>query len=66
LNDLRFKLQSSYTIAAEDGKQSTVRIVAYEKGGMAADFKDRPAVRYELEVKKELRQETPTPDAQQK
>ncbi len=65
-NGYKFKVKSSYTLQAEDGKQATVKIVAYEKGGMAADFKDRPAVRYELEVKKELRKDTPTPDTSQK
>ena len=55
LNDYHFKVKSSYILVAEDGKQSTVKIVAYEKGGATAELKDRPAVRYDVEVQKELR-----------
>jgi hypothetical protein len=55
LNDYRFKVKSSYTLVAEDGKQTTVKIVAFEKGGATADLKDRPAVRYDVETQKELR-----------
>lgn len=67
LNDYRFKVKSSYTLIAEDGKQSTVKIVAYEKGGATAELKDRPAIRYDVEVQKELRgAPTKTPEAAKK
>lgn len=57
LNDYKFKIKSSYTVVAEEGKQTTVRIVGFEKGGVTTDLKDRPAVRYDVEVQQELRNE---------
>jgi hypothetical protein len=49
LEGYKFKVQSSYTFDAEGGKNTSLKIVAYEKGGITADLKDRPAVRYDLE-----------------
>lgn len=49
LEGYKFGVQSSYTFDAEAGKVTTVKIVAYEKGSIATDLKDRPAVRYDLE-----------------
>ena len=49
LEGYKFKVQSSYTFDAEGGKITHVKIVAHEKGGITADLKDRPAVRYDLE-----------------
>ncbi len=50
LNDYKFTVQSQYTFNAEGGKVTEVRIVAFEKGGITTDLKDRPAVRYDVEV----------------
>jgi hypothetical protein len=50
LEGYKFKVQSSYTFNAEAGKVSTVRVVGFEKGGLTTDLKDRPAVRYDIEV----------------
>lgn len=55
LNDYQFKIKSSHTFVAEEGKQTTINVVGYEKGGLATELKDRPAVRYDVEVQKELR-----------
>lgn len=49
LEGYKFKVQSSYTFDAEPGKITSVKVVAYEKGGITTDLKDRPAVRYDLE-----------------
>lgn len=49
LEGYKFKVQSSYTFDAEAGKVTNIRIVAYEKGNITTDLKDRPAVRYDLE-----------------
>ncbi|HMK69233.1 MAG TPA: hypothetical protein VK433_11845 [Stellaceae bacterium] len=49
LEGYKFKVQSSYTFDAEPGKVTTVKIVAFEKGSIATDLKDRPSVRYDLE-----------------
>ncbi len=51
LDGYRFKVQSSYDFNAEAGKITNVRVVAFEKGNFTDDLKDRPAVRYDLDVK---------------
>jgi hypothetical protein len=57
LEGYKFKVQSSYTFNAEAGKVTTVRVVGFEKGGLTTDLKDRPAVRYDIEVSRD----TPRP-----
>ncbi len=53
LEGYKFKVQSSYTFNAEATKVTTVKIVGFEKGGLTSDLKDRPAVRYDVEVAKD-------------
>jgi hypothetical protein len=53
LEGYRFKVQSSYTFNAEPGKALTIRVVGFEKGGLTAELKDRPAVRYDVDVQRE-------------
>lgn len=53
LKGYTFKIKSSYAFTAEEGKVTTIRIVGYEKGGITTDLKDRPAVRYDVEVKQD-------------
>ncbi len=53
LEGFKFKVQSSYTFDAEPGRVSVVKVVGFEKGGITTDIKDRPAVRYDIEVSKE-------------
>lgn len=53
LEGYKFKVQSSYTFNAEPGKVSTVRVVGYEQGGITTDHKDRPAVRYDIELSRD-------------
>ncbi|MCB9653460.1 MAG: dihydrolipoamide acetyltransferase [Deltaproteobacteria bacterium] len=55
LKGYTFKIRSSYAFTAEEGKTTTLKAVAYEKGGITADLKDRPAIRYDVEVKQEAR-----------
>lgn len=54
-----FKVQSSYAFTAEEGKLTTVRVVAYEKGGFTTDLQERLAVRYDVEVKQDARAAEP-------
>jgi len=65
LEGYKFKVQSSYTFNAEAAKVTTVKIVGYEKGGLTADLKDRPAVRYDVEVAKDaaMKQQGQAPPA---
>jgi hypothetical protein len=53
LEGYKFKVQSSYTFNAEPGKVSTIKVVAFERGGFTAELKDRPAVRYDVDVQRE-------------
>lgn len=53
LEGYKFKVQSSYTFNAEPAKITTVKIVGFEKGGFTSDYKDRPAIRYDIEVAKD-------------
>jgi uncharacterized small protein (DUF1192 family) len=53
LEGYRFKVQSSYTFLADPGKVNTIKVVGFEKGGLTAELKDRPAIRYDVDVKKE-------------
>lgn len=53
LRGYTFKIKSSHAFTAEEGKITTMKVVAYERGGFTTDLKDRPAVRYDVEVKKD-------------
>ncbi len=46
----KFKVQSSYTFDAQGGKVTQVKVVGYEKGNITTDLKDKPAVKYDVEV----------------
>ncbi|MFO0726095.1 MAG: dihydrolipoamide acetyltransferase [Myxococcota bacterium] len=59
LKGYKFKVKSSYAITAEEGKVTTVRVVAYEKGGITTDLQDRPAIRYDVEVKQDQAEAPP-------
>jgi len=63
LEGYKFKVQSSYTFNAESGKSTSIKIVGFEKGGLTTELKDRPAVRYDVDVKKEETGKRPQPGA---
>jgi len=46
LKGYRFKVRSSYSFTAPEGKAVNLRVVAYEKGGPTAPLEERPAIRY--------------------
>lgn len=62
LKGYRFKVNSSHTFTAPEGKAASVRIVGYEKGGPTAPLEERPAIRY-IERVDDLGASTPTPTA---
>ena len=64
LKGYTFKIKSSYAFTAEEGKITTVKVVGYEQGGFTTDLKDRPAVRYDVEVKQDSNDQTPAPAAE--
>lgn len=53
LEGYKFKLQSNQTFNAEGAKVTTVKVVGYEKGGITADIKDRPGIRYDISTTKD-------------
>jgi hypothetical protein len=53
LEGYKFKVQSSHTFNAEAGKVTNIKVVGFEKGGFTTDLKDRPAVRYDVDVRAE-------------
>lgn len=46
LKGYRFRVRSSYSFTAPEGKAVTIRVVGYEKGGPTAPLEERPAIRY--------------------
>jgi hypothetical protein len=46
LKGYRFKVSSSHTFTAPEGKALTLNVVGYEKGGPTAPLEERPAVRF--------------------
>ena len=66
LQGYKFKVQSSYTFNAEPGKVSTIKIVGFEKGGLTAELKDRPAIRYDLAIVRDEAKQGAATDAEGK
>ena len=50
LKGYRFKVRSSYSFSAPEGKAVNLRVVAYEKGGPTAPLEERPAIRYQERI----------------
>ena len=66
LEGYKFTVSSSYTFSSEPGKVTTVRVVGYEKGGLTTDLKDRPAVRYDVEINRDVAPKPSQAQAEQK
>jgi hypothetical protein len=60
LNDYKFKIKSSYTFTAEEGRVTSVRVVGFEKGGITTELTERPTVRYDIETTRAFRKEDAT------
>jgi hypothetical protein len=48
MDEFRFRIRSSYTFFAPRGRISILQPTFFERGGLLRDFRDRPAVKYEL------------------
>jgi hypothetical protein len=46
LKGYRFKVRSTYSFTAPEGKGVTVKFIGYEQGGPATPIEERPAVRF--------------------
>jgi len=60
LEGYKFRVQSSSSFTAAPGKVTSVKVVGYEKGGITTELKDRPAVRYDVDVQAEQPQAAPS------
>ena len=52
LKGYRFKIRSSYTFSTEKGF-TEIKVVGYERGGITTDLRERPTVRYDVDVMKD-------------
>ena len=50
LKGYKFKASSSHTFVAADNKATIVLVVGYEKGGMATNMEDKPAVDFRVSL----------------
>lgn len=50
LKNYKFNVRSSHTFVAGDGKATIVSVVAYEKGSIATNMEDKPAVEFRVNV----------------
>jgi hypothetical protein len=50
LKGYKFKASSSHTFVAADNKATIVLVVGYEKGGMATNMEDKPAVDFRVNL----------------
>ena len=57
LNDYKFKIKSSYTFTAEEGRVTSVRVVGFEQGGITTELTERPTVRYDIETTRAFRKD---------
>jgi hypothetical protein len=53
LEGYAFKIRTSFAFTAEEGKVVRIKIVGYEKGGITTDLRERPAVRFDMEILKD-------------
>jgi hypothetical protein len=50
----RFKIRSSQSFVAEEGKVTTIKVVGFEKGGLTTDLMQRPSLRFDVDMKSEV------------
>lgn len=46
-----FKVRSSHTFNIEEGRDITIKVVAYEQGNVTTQMRDKPTIRYDVEIK---------------
>ena len=50
LNKYKFTVRSSHTFTASEGKGTSIRVVAFEKGGVSTPLEKRPAIDFKVTV----------------
>lgn len=63
LEGMRLSLTNSFTFTVEPGKVTTVNAIIHEKSGLTLEFKDKPSIRFETNVQKEVSPRNPVPQA---
>jgi hypothetical protein len=54
LEGMRVKLRASYSFQVEPGKVTTIKSIVYEREGITLEFKDKPNIRFEQNVQKDV------------
>ena len=54
LKGYRFRVRSTYTFLVPEGKQATIEVLGYEKGGPTTPLEERPAIRYVERIERRL------------
>ena len=54
LDGYKFKIRSTVSFLTEEGKVTRIKIIPFEKGNLSTELKDRPSVRFEVEMKPEI------------
>ena len=50
LRGYKFTVRSSHTFTASEGRQNVITVRAYEKGNITTELKDRPAIKFEVNL----------------
>ena len=61
LKQYKFTVRSSHTFTASEGKQTQINVEGYEKGGVTAQLKDRPAIEFKENIVTERPDTAPKP-----
>ena len=57
LNKYKFTVRSSHTFTAAEGKGTSIKVVAYEKGGISTPLEKRPAIDFKVSVVEGIKKE---------
>lgn len=61
LKQYKFTVRSSHTFTASEGKETQINVEGYEKGGVTAQLKDRPAIDFKENIITERPDTAPKP-----
>lgn len=50
LKGYKFTVRSSHTFTAAEGRQNAITVMAFEKGNITTELKDRPAIKFEVNL----------------
>lgn len=50
LNKYKFTVRSSHTFTATEGKETSIKVIAFEKGGVTTPLEKRPAIDFKVNI----------------